>query len=248
MEKNAFTAALQTNCFGRYLEVFDTLPSTNTYLKEHSALPHGAVVLAANQTAGRGRRGRTFFSPSGGLYMSVLIHRRLTAQTVGLLTSATAVATAQAIEAFCPVTVGIKWVNDLLINNKKVCGILAEGAPADGWAVIGVGINVNTPVFPQELGTIATSLYKESGNTVSAERLAATVLNMLEPLVDNVENAAFLEETRRRSVVIGKEITVLRGNETFTARAVGIDDTGGLIIEKDGNTAVLTSGEVSVRL
>ena len=103
-------------------------------------------------------------------------------------------------------------------------------------------------MFPQELGTIATSLYKESGITFSTERLAATVLNMLEPLVDTVENAAFLEETRRRSVVIGKEITVLRGNETFTARAVGIDDTGGLIIEKDGNTAALTSGEVSVRL
>lgn len=242
------TAALHTKQFGRHLEVFHSLPSTNTYLKEHSHLPHGATVVATDQTAGRGRRGRSFFSPTGGLYMSVLIRQPLTAQTVGLLTSATAAATAQAIETVCPVTVGIKWVNDLLINGKKVCGILAEGVPANGWAIIGIGVNVNTADFPQELQSIATSLSAESGCTVSAVQLAAAILDALEPLVDNIETPAFLEETRRRSVVIGRDITVLRGNETFTAHAVGIDDTGGLLIQQNGVISVLTSGEVSVRL
>lgn len=249
MEKSLIKAALQTKHFGRCLEVFDSLPSTNTYLKEKSTLPHGTVVIAADQTAGRGRRGRAFFSPDGGLYMSVRIHQPLTAQTVGLLTSAAAVATAQACETVCPVAVQIKWVNDLLVNGKKVCGILAEGAPADAWAVIGIGVNVNTPAFPQDLDAIATSLYKESGKTVSPERLAAEILNALEPLVDNIENPAFLQETRRRSAVIGRDITVLRGNETFIAHAVDIDGEGGLIIRRDdGNLSVLTSGEVSVRL
>lgn len=248
MEAQRIAMYLQTKHFGRHLEVFDTLPSTNTYLKEQTTLPHGAVVLATDQTAGRGRRGRTFFSPAGGLYMSVLVRRTLTAQTVGLLTSAAAVAAATAIETVCPVSVAIKWVNDLLVNGKKVCGILAEGAPADGWAIIGIGVNIGTVDFPQELENIATSLYKESGKTVSPEQLAAAILNALEPLVDDIENPAFLQETRRRSAVIGKDITVFRGDETFTARAVGIDDAGGLIIARNGDRSALTSGEVSVRL
>ncbi len=248
MEAQRITATLKTQHFGRHLEVFDTLPSTNTYLKQQNNLPHGAVIVAADQTAGRGRRGRAFFSPTGGLYMSILIRRALTAKTVGLLTGAAAVAVANAIETVCPVAVQIKWVNDLLVNGKKVCGILAEGAPADGWAIIGIGVNVNTADFPQELTDIATSLYKESGKTVSAEQLAAAILNALEPLVENIEEPLFLEETRRRSAVIGKDITVLRGNETFSAHAVGIDDAGGLIIQTDSGETVLTSGEVSIRL
>ena len=242
------TVALHTKHFGRHLELFETLPSTNTYLKQQNDLPHGAVIIAADQTAGRGRRGRDFFSPLGGLYMSVLVRRTLTAETVGLLTNAAAVAVANAIETVCPVSAQIKWVNVLLINGKKVCGILAQGAPADGWAIIGVGVNVNTADFPRELENIATSLYRESGKMVSPERLAAEILNALEPLVDNVENPVFLEEVRRRSAIIGKDITVFRGHETFTARAVGIDHTGGLIIQTDGKETVLTSGEVSVRL
>ncbi len=249
MEAKRITAQLRTKHLGRHLEVFKTLPSTNTYLKEQNDLPHGAVIIAADQTAGRGRRGRDFFSPQGGLYMSILLRRTLTASTVGLLTSAAAVAVADAIEAVCPVSVQIKWVNDLLVNSKKVCGILAEGAPADGWAIIGIGVNVDTKVFPRELTAIATSLYKESGKTVSAEQLAAAILNALEPLVEHIENPAFLEDTRRRSAVIGKDITVFHGNETFLAHAVGIDDAGGLIIQKhDGTPCVLTSGEVSIRL
>ena len=240
---------LKTKHLGRHIDVFETLPSTNTYLKEQPSLPHGAVAVAFNQTAGRGRRGRDFFSPQGGLYMSVRIHRAFTVQTVGLLTSAAALAVAQAIEAVCPVTVHIKWVNDLLINGKKVCGILTEGNPADGWAVVGIGINVNTDTFPKELSAIASSLYRESGRTVNFEHLSAEILNRLELLVENLEGGAFLEEVRHRSAVLDKTVTVVRGNETFTAHAVDIHNEGGLIIRTaDGRLQVLTSGEVSIRL
>ncbi len=248
MEAKRITAQLHTKLLGRHLEVFETLPSTNTYLKGQSHLPHGAVVVAADQSAGRGRRGRHFFSPQGGVYMSILLRCTFTAKTVGLLTSAAAVAVARAIETVCPVSVQIKWVNDLLINGKKVCGILTEGVPKDGWAVIGVGVNVNTTAFPQELTDIASSLYKEGGKRVSPELLAAAILNALEPLIEKVETGAFLEETRCRSAVIGRDITVFRGNETFAAHAVGIDDNGGLLVQTDSGTAVLTSGEVSIRL
>ncbi len=248
METQRITTALHTKAFGRQIDAFDSLPSTNTFLKEKADAPHGAVVIATNQTAGRGRRGRDFFSPQGGLYMSIRIHRAFTAQTVGLLTSAAAVAVAQAIESLCPVSVQIKWVNDLLIHGKKVCGILTEGAAADGWAVVGIGVNVNTADFPAALADIATSLYKESGKVISCEQLAAAILNALEPLVDDIENGVFLQETRRRSAVIGKDITVMRGDETFAAHAVDIDDAGGLVIQRGQTLTVLTSGEVSIRV
>jgi len=239
---------LKTTHLGRHLEVFHTLPSTNTYLKEHPDLPHGATVIATHQTAGRGRKGRAFFSPDGGLYMSVLIRRELTAKTVGLLTCATAVAVARAIESLFPLSVQIKWVNDLLVRGKKVCGILTEGSVTDGWAVIGIGVNIAKADFPTDIAAIATSLYNESGKTVTADALAAAILNALEPLLDTLDTGAFLEETRRRSAVIGKDITVYRGAETFKAHAVGIDEAGGLIITTANGTQTLTSGEVSIRL
>lgn len=239
---------LKTTHLGRHLEAFHTLPSTNTYLKEHPDLPHGATVIATHQTAGRGRKGRAFFSPDGGLYMSVLIRRELEAKTVGLLTCATAVAVARAIEGLFPLSVQIKWVNDLLIRGKKVCGILAEGSVTDGWAVIGIGVNVNTVDFPDDIAAIATSLYNESGKTVTADALAAAILNTLEPLLDTLDAGVFLEENRRRSAVIGKDITVHRGAETFKAYAVDIDEAGGLIITTENGEEILTSGEVSIRL
>lgn len=241
-------AALNTAYCGRHLEIFETLPSTNTYIKEHLALPHGATVIARSQTAGRGRKGRTFVSDEGGLYMSLLLRRTLTAKTVGLLTSAAAVAVAEAIENLAPVSVQIKWVNDLLIHGKKVCGILAEGSVADGWAIVGIGVNLAAVTFPKDLKEVATTVQNECGKTVSPAALAAEILNRLEPILDTAEDGAFLEETRKRSAVIGKDITVYRGAETFPAHAVGIDQAGGLVIITQHGEETLTSGEVSIRL
>lgn len=248
----AVKARLHTQTLGRTLTVYPVLASTNDTAKAIAdTAAHGTVILAVQQEAGRGRRGRSFFSPDGGIYMSVILRDHLTAERVPLLTTAAALATARAIERFIPETVSVKWVNDLLIHGKKICGILTEGAPAaDGtctFAVIGIGINVSTMEFPPEIGQIASSIRREC--TVSPDRAAviAAVLEELEAVL-SLDNAALLDGVRARSAVLGKTVTVLRGNETFTAVAVAIDDAGGLVIETANGRETLRSGEVSLRL
>lgn len=258
-QEKAFTAAavkarLHTTELGRTLTVYPALPSTNDTAKAIAATAaHGTVILAEHQTAGRGRKGRAFFSPPGcGLYMSVILRERLTAARVELLTSAAAVAVANAIEGLVPAAVQIKWVNDLLIDGKKVCGILTEGAPnAAGeydFAVIGIGVNISTVDFPPELDAVASSLLRACGTAPDRAALAAAILHALETVLADMESGAFLKETRRRSAVLGKTVTVVRGNETFLAQAIEIDDKGALIVETAGGRQRLCSGEVSLRL
>lgn len=239
---------LRTSTLGGSLSVYDTLPSTNDLAKSIIAdAENGTVIVAAHQTAGRGRRGRTFFSPEGcGVYMSVLLKQVFAPEAIGLLTSAVAVAVARAIERLSPVTVQIKWVNDLLIHGKKVCGILAEGTPHG--VVIGIGINVSTTDFPADIAHIASSILHECGEAPSRTALVAAVLQELETVLAHLNDGAFLQESRTRSAVIGREVTVLRGEETFQATAVAIDDGGALVVQTENGTQTLFSGEVSLRL
>lgn len=250
---DAVTALLHTKKLGKALAVYGELASTNDTAKAIAATAnHGTVIIADHQSAGRGRRGRVFFSPRGrGIYMSVILREHLSADRVGLLTTAAAVAVARAIESLIPVQVQIKWVNDLLINGKKVCGILTEGTPnGDGcdFAVVGIGVNVSTVDFPTEIETVASSLLRECGKAPDRAALIAAILQELETVLEQMESGAFLEESRRRSAVLGKPVTVIRGNETFAATAIAIDDSGALVVETDTDTKTLSSGEVSLRL
>lgn len=248
MQKETICAALQTKVLGHTLYFHPFTASTNDEAKRMAATaPNGTVIIAAHQTAGRGRKGRSFYSPNGcGIYMSVIIKRDLPLNRTGLLTSAVAVAVARAIETLTPATVHIKWVNDLLICGKKVCGILCESTP--DAIIIGIGVNVSTLQFPPEIEKIASSLLKESGTAPDRAVLIAAILSELEMLLDRFEDGAFLEESRRRSAVLGKTVTVLRGNETFSALAVAIDEGGGLVVKTETDTLTLSSGEVSLRL
>lgn len=259
---------LQTRTLGRTLLVYPELDSTNNRLKElaGAGAETGTVVVADRQTGGKGRRGRRFFSPEGGgLYMSVLLRPSLLMEQAGFITSCAAVATARAVERtvteLSPDTslrVGIKWVNDLFLNGKKLCGILTEaGTDFESgqleYAVLGIGVNLGKMAFPEELRSVATSVANECGVSVPRSRMTAAILNELEPLLEALEQpggaAAFLPESRERSVVLGREVTVLRGNETFDAAAVAIDDTGALVVRTpDGRETALQSGEVSIRL
>ena len=259
MPKDPITIAairrrLHTKVLGQKMQYFDTLPSTNDTLKQMTDAIDGTVVIAGGQTAGKGTKGRSFYSPENdGVYCSVLLRRPLSPEKVGLLTCAAAVAVAQAIETLCPVSVGVKWVNDLLINGKKVCGILTEGVfdPETGLisrAVIGIGINVHTNDFPADISLIASSLWKESGITLSRGEVIATVLNELEKVVKTFESGAFLEEYKRRSVVLGKEITVIKGAEQFTAKAIDINLKGELLLENEQGVFLLASGDVSIKI
>lgn len=224
--------------------VLQTVDSTNEYLKSlaKNGAPAGTAVLAETQTAGRGRLGRPFFSPPGsGLYLSALL--RPATLDPGRITTLAAVVTAEAIEEICGLEVAIKWVNDLFFEGKKLCGILTEGA-GNGFAILGIGINVSNRAFPPELAPIATSLERACGKVADRNRLAASILAKLK----NADpcSAAHMAEYRRRSLVLGREVGLPNGERV---RAVGIDDDGALcVVGADGTPRRIATGEVSIKL
>lgn len=248
----AIRAQLHTTVFGRTLIVEQLLPSTNLTARElaKNGAPEGTVVIAASQSGGRGTKGRAFHSPDGGVYLSMIL--RPTDADGTLITSCAAVAVARAIERFCTLDVRIKWVNDLVVNEKKLCGILTEaGFRADNaldYVVLGIGINVAPTAFPDALSHIATSLGNE-GVTVDRNALIAAVLTEWEAAYATIGTRAFLTESRRRSCVLGNPVTVTRGDEQFTARAVDITNDGHLTVQKEnGELVTLFSGEVSIKI
>ena len=242
--------------FGRELEIHERLDSTNNRAKALAAggAVHGTTVIADSQSGGRGRMGRSFFSPEhSGVYMTCVLRPDFAPEQAGLLTSMAAVATAQAVEGLAGADVKIKWVNDLYMGRKKICGILSEAGFGMetgrlDYAVVGIGVNVNRMEFPPELADIATSIGNETGAAPDRNRLAAEILNRLEALYPQMESGAFLEESRRRSNVIGREVTVIEGGRQYAARAIDIDGRGRLVVETEKGRAALGSGEVSLRL
>lgn len=248
----AIRAHLHTTVFGQALLVEPILPSTNATARELAVngAPEGTAVVADAQTAGRGTRGRAFFSPQGGVYLSVILRPR---QADGsLITSCAAVAVARAIERLCPLAIRVKWVNDLYIDDRKVCGILTEAGftpdNAIDYVVLGIGINVAAVDFPEDIAASATSLGNE-GAEVDRNALIAAVLEEWERAYATIDSGDFLRESRRRSCVLGRRITVSRGNDRFEAVATEINDHGHLLVEKAGGERVtLLSGEVSIRI
>ena len=226
------------------ISVFDELPSTNTYLAAlaREGAPAGRVILAEAQSAGRRRMGRSFFSPAGsGIYLSVLVRPKTL--DAGKLTTLAAVVVSDAILSVCGIQVGIKWVNDLIFDSKKLCGILAEGAGGE-YAVLGIGINVKKSAFPPELAQIATSLEQATGTAPDRNRLVAEILQRLANA--DLEGTSHMEEYRRRSLTLGKWVTVLGSGESVFVRAIA--DDGALLVEdQNGKTRRIASGEVSVR-
>ena len=198
--------------------------------------PHGYLVIAESQSGGKGRMGRAFFSPPhSGVYITYVLRPDVLAERAVMITSMAAVAVARAIEALADVDVKIKWVNDLYINGKKVCGILCEAgmdfeSGALEYAALGIGVNVAAMEFPPELRDIATSVENECGAPVSRSRLIAEISNQLEALYGDIETGGFMAESRKRSNVIGHEVLVLRGNERYRAKAVDIDERGSLVV------------------
>ena len=247
---------LDANKLDCKLLFFDEINSTNTKAKElaEQGYPNGTVVIAKTQTNGRGRLGRKFYSPESGLYLSILARPKLIDNEAAKITSMCAVATAEAIESVCPLKVYIKWVNDLFVNNKKTCGILTEaGLNLENrnidYVVIGIGINCGKQAFPSELKDIATSLENECGVAVNVNKLAVEIIKKVLQGINNVGDASIIKECRKRSVLLGKSVTVLSGNDSYEATATDIDDDGGLVVKlKSGQIKTLKSGEVSVRL
>jgi len=241
------------------LSVMDSVSSTNTALKNtaESGEAEGCVLIANEQTAGKGRMGRTFFSPPGsGIYISLLLRPKLMAADALLITTAAAVAVSRAIEDVTGRKTAIKWVNDVYCDGKKVCGILTE-ASVDfetgglSYAVLGIGINIGNPSqgFPDELKDIASAVY--DAEPYSAEirsRLAACVLDSFFELYKELHTKKYMDEYRARSFVIGREIYVISPTSREEALVLGIDDDARLIVKMaDGDIKNLSSGEISIR-
>jgi len=230
------------------------IDSTNSELRRQAlgGAAGGTAIVADRQTAGRGRMGRQFFSPDGaGLYMSVLV-RPIELARAGGMTPLVAVAVSRALGAI-GVEVGIKWVNDLLVDGRKLCGILVESGMAEGetFAVVGIGINLARAAFPPELAPIVTSVENITGKVPCRETLAEAILDELWRVIgaDSGTVEAAMDEYRRRCVTVGKSVTVLpHGAEGYEAVALGVNADGSLRVRlPDGTERDISSGEVSVR-
>ena len=237
--------------------VLEEVDSTNNYAKElaSSGAEDGTVVAAEKQTSGKGRRGRGFTSPSGtGLYMSMIIRPQFGMESAQLITSCAAVAAAEAVEKLCGSKVSIKWVNDLYMNGRKICGILTEASlsmetKSLDYAVIGIGINVRSvgEYFSDELIKTATSIEDETGKKINRNKLCAELINRLRSRLENIETREFLAEYRSRELLTGNEITANSGGTVISGKAVGIDDSAGLIVRlDDGTERVFSSGEANL--
>ena len=240
------------------IEVIKKVTSTNERLKLRAGegAEEGLILIAEEQSEGKGRRGRNFYSPHGtGIYMSILLRPQLKMEKAIYITTAAAVAVAKAIESVTEQKAYIKWVNDIFCNDKKVCGILTEASldvESGGlaYAVLGIGINTHRPntEFPKEIQNTAGYLYiNEEKDFDIRNKLIAEVINNFMQYYVSIENKAFMQEYRERSFLIGKTITYYSGKEERTAFAKDVDDEARLLVRyEDGSEDALNSGEVTL--
>lgn len=227
--------------------------STNVRAKQYLAENDcdRAVFAAEGQTAGRGRMGRSFYSPYGsGVYMSYVFSPKTEVADVVSVTAAASVAVVRALEKTCGVHPMIKWVNDIYIDEKKLCGILTEAVANRETGivehvVIGIGINFSVLSFPDELADRACSL---SVSGITRNMLIASVCDELYGITKDLSDKSFFETYRERMLVIGRDITYYENSQPHSAHAVDVDSNGGLIVRgSDGHEKILRSGEITVR-
>ena len=240
------------------IQYFDELDSTNIRISElaKDGAKHGTVVVADKQTAGKGRRGRTWESPAGtNLYFSILLRPEIEVEKAPMLTLIMAYSVAKVLQEEWKLEASIKWPNDLVISGKKICGILTEmvlDGSQIGHVVVGTGINVNVTEFPEELSDKATSLYLESKVIFDRKKLLNEVLKEFWKQYNNfleVQDLSFMKEAYNEILVNrGKEVLVLEPGNEYQAVAHGINAVGELLVEKnDGSKVAVYAGEVSVR-
>ena len=231
------------------VEVKNTVTSTNNIMKKHVAKGDCAfsVLIATKQTAGRGRMGRSFYSPSqSGVYMSVALEIEEGKNPL-LITTDAAVCAARVLERLSGKKACIKWVNDIYIDGKKVCGILTEGVGA--YAILGIGINVLPPRkgFPEDIKDRAGAVFEKKSPHIR-ENVITEFLNQF-MRVFKEEREVLLEEYRKRSMIVGKEIIILGNNQNEKATALAIADDYSLVVRKEnGETVNLSSGDVSIKI
>jgi len=236
---------------------YEQTDSTNNCIRKlaKEGKKEGVVAVAEIQTAGKGRRGKGWQSPKGtGIWMSMLLTPNITPPEAPVLTLLAGLAVCRAIRQQTGLTAMIKWPNDILISNKKICGILTElYAEMDSvhFVITGIGINVNTEVFPEELQKTATSLKIEKGESISRKNMIKAVIEEFEKIYLQYEKECsflpFREEYKKYCINIGKELQIL-SKQPFIAKGVDITEQGELLVQKQtGEKVVVFSGEVSIR-
>ena len=258
-EESVRAACGSLHTVGRSLQYYDTLPSTNTHLRQLAlrGAEDGTAVLAGAQSAGRGRMGREFQSAAGkGLYLSVLLRLAPAAEKLLPLTGFCAVAVQRAILRVCALRTQIKWTNDLVWEGKKLCGILTEpcfSGDTPLFAVVGVGVNVSQRPgdFSGDVRDVAVSLAEAVGHPVSRAALCAAILEELDALYAALlagNTAEYLADYRRTCLTLGREVRLLWKDTAAQATALDVDEQLGLIVRyADGRTETVRTGEVSVR-
>ena len=261
LSESEILSRLTTGWAGRTLHYFNETGSTNIDAKRYAeeGEPHGTTVVADMQSAGRGRRGRLWQSPAGSaIYMTILLKPQFVPDKASMLTLVMALSVADAIVEATGLSAGIKWPNDIVVNKKKVCGILTEmNAELDyiQYVVIGVGINVNNnspEEFPEEIRQSATSLKIESGIQISRAALLEHVLAHFEKnyniFIKSLDLSALMEDYDARLLNLNAEVRVLDPKGEYNGIARGINPTGELLVEKEtGEVVPVYAGEVSVR-
>lgn len=229
---------------------YDETDSTNNQAKRliNEGKNENLLVCAGRQTAGRGRQGKSFYSPEGsGIYMSLVIHPDSSLQNAVTATTAAAVAVCRAIEALTDITPQIKWVNDVYVNGRKICGILTEAVTdfesgTVSSVIIGIGVNITTKDFPSDVenaGALNADISRSTLIAKIADELMKTALG---------DYNAFIDYYRTHSMIIGREITFFENGTATSATALEIDETGGLVVKTDnGEIRTLRSGEITVR-
>lgn len=245
---------LTTEFIGQNIALLPAVHSTNQHLKEVDTtdIPTGYVVIANEQTNGRGRKDRAFLSPkSEGVYLSILLKLDGIQNNIRLLTICTAIAVSNALEKVCDIKADIKWVNDIFCNGKKICGILTEGiisGELQELSTVIVGIGINTGCVPIEIGAIATSVQEETGIRGIRNRLSAEVLNQFEKIyrdfLEKEKQQYIIDCYQKRLFIIGRQVLVA-GGHNYTATVLGIDETGALIV-RDADQVIqhISTGEI----
>lgn len=262
LRETEFLSVRNTRFAGCEVYYFDEVDSTNNVAKclAEKGAPNGSIVIADLQKAGKGRRGRAWSSPSGeGIWFSLLLKPKIQIRYASMLTLVMAIAVTKGIIRSTPLRPSIKWPNDLILNGKKVCGILTEMSiqmDEMNHIVIGVGINVHNTIFNEEIQRTATSLALEMKNHALQRPIIRAELleNILEEFEQyyavycKTENlSAIFHEYNQYLINIGREVTIVEQENSYHAVALGINEVGELLIKKDGEIKKISSGEVSVR-
>lgn len=257
MDQTELESIHATEWAGCEIYYFDSIDSTNTKAKElaEEGHPSGTLVVADRQTAGKGRRGRSWESPTGiGIFMTLMLKPEINPNNASMLTLVAAMATTRAIRRVTGVPAMIKWPNDIVMNGKKVCGILTEMSAQFDYInhiVIGIGINVHNEDFPEEIVKTASSLYLESGQHIHRASLIEAFLEEFEDVYAEYLKTEDMEGLQKEYDAMlvnrGRQVRVLDPKEPFEGKAMGITKKGELIVDTWESRKLVSSGEVSVR-